>query len=217
MPGFAIAGELPLSGVLRDLADRRPLFHSEADFQHELARQITMERPDLAVRLEVPLVLDQSSGKREWLDMRITSPAGAVTALELKYATDRLDAVVDGERFNLSRRAAQDITTYDIVKDVGRIERFIEAGCADNGAVVLLTNEAWYWKVPVHDRVTGAGQFRVHEGVQLTGARTWQAGSGAGTQKGREQPIVLTGVYPCAWLDYSRIGHQPFRVLTISA
>ena len=214
--GVIVAGTVPLVTALTELAVRRPVFHSEADFQHELAWQLRTAAPTLSVRLEIPLILEPTSGKRERLDLLISSPSGARTAIELKYCTDRLDTTVNGERFNLARRAAQDISTYDIVKDIGRIERFIAVGEADSGAVVLLANDPWYWKPPISPRVTGAGQFRVHEGAVLAGDRVWQVGSGPGTQRGREMPISLSGSHVCHWVDYSRVDGHLFRVLTIA-
>lgn len=210
-----IAGTVLVADVLGALSQRRPVFHSEADFQHELAWQIRMADPSLAVRLEIPLVLDAATGRREWLDLRVTSREGTRTAIELKYVTDRLETTVEGERFNLARRAAQDITTYDIVKDVARLERFVTAGEADDALLILLANDAWYWKTPTNDRAIGSGQFRVHEGTLLTGVRTWQAGSGPGTRKGREAPIGLWSQYRCHWVDYPTVPAGPFRMLVL--
>ena len=41
--------------LMASLARRRPVFCSEADFQHELAYEIRMSDPGLSVRLEWPL------------------------------------------------------------------------------------------------------------------------------------------------------------------
>jgi hypothetical protein len=41
-----------VNGAMNRLALRRPVFHSEADFQHGLAWQIQLDHPDARVRLE---------------------------------------------------------------------------------------------------------------------------------------------------------------------
>ena len=41
--------------VMSDMAGRRPVFCSEADFQHELAMELRMRQPDQQIRLEYPL------------------------------------------------------------------------------------------------------------------------------------------------------------------
>ena len=97
-----------LATGLSRLALRRPLFHSEADFQHELAWQVRLNHPDARARLEVPFPRSPGKG-RGWLDLLVRFACRMTFGLELKYLTGRLDAVVDGERFALSRRAAQDI------------------------------------------------------------------------------------------------------------
>jgi hypothetical protein len=40
------------AAILGALALKRPIFHSEADFQHAVAWEIHSRRPELSVRLE---------------------------------------------------------------------------------------------------------------------------------------------------------------------
>jgi len=47
-----LPGHVPLQQVLTVLAERRPVVHSEADFQHALAWEAHRLDPDLRVRLE---------------------------------------------------------------------------------------------------------------------------------------------------------------------
>ena len=44
-----------LAAALTALAERRPVFHSEADFQHELAWLVRERYSDVGVRLERPV------------------------------------------------------------------------------------------------------------------------------------------------------------------
>jgi hypothetical protein len=46
---------IEIDTVMARLAQRRPLFCSEADFQHELAYDLRRSDPDVNVRLEYPL------------------------------------------------------------------------------------------------------------------------------------------------------------------
>jgi hypothetical protein len=46
---------LPVSAVLAALANLRPIFHSEAEFQHAIAWEIHKRLPRASVRLERPV------------------------------------------------------------------------------------------------------------------------------------------------------------------
>ena len=58
---------LDIHQVMADLANRRPVFHSEADFQHELALEIRRVWVDCPIRLEFPPFPDRD--KRMALDI----------------------------------------------------------------------------------------------------------------------------------------------------
>ena len=45
--------------ILQELAKKRPVFHSEADFQHALAWEIYSSDNDYSIRLEYPFQHDQ--------------------------------------------------------------------------------------------------------------------------------------------------------------
>jgi hypothetical protein len=47
--------DLSVSAVLTALAKQRPIFHSEADFQHAIAWEIHKHLPRASVRLERPI------------------------------------------------------------------------------------------------------------------------------------------------------------------
>ena len=94
-----------VEATLKRLADDRPVFHSEADFQHALAWSLREQFPDLAVRLEYPL---PSEGGRAYADVWLRTPEGPIV-LELKYWKRNLQITIDGEEFNLPDQGAQDI------------------------------------------------------------------------------------------------------------
>lgn len=201
-----------LMALIPGLALRRPVFHSEADFQHGLAWEAQTARPELAVQLESRpvrgmhvdlLFVDRMDGHR--------------LAVELKYFTDRLGADVEGERFDLTHQSAHDVRSYDCVKDIARIEQMIAAHYAHSGVVLALSNDSWYWRAPSRTGITNAHAFRLHDGSVLSGSRAWGPKTGAGTKNGREAPLDLSGTYTLKWRDYSDLPVQRglFRYLAV--
>jgi hypothetical protein len=207
-----VASSVDLREAIEHLASSRRVFHSEADFQHALAWQIHAMDDQIAVRLEThpePTVR---------LDMLLSrSDRGRHSAIELKYPTALWSGEIDGEQFALKNHGAQDITSYDIVKDVHRVERFVAGKDGWDGAVIVLTNDSSYWRAPTHERITNAAAFRTHDGLSLAGTRTWGPSTGPGTMKNREAALELSGAYDLQWQDYSQVGDRngAFRYLLI--
>src|SRR5436309_960178 len=104
-----------VGATMAALACSRPIFHSEADFQHSFAWQIHLADPDARVRLEPRVLRDPPIA----LDLAITSRARRI-AVELKYLVRAFSAEQDGEKFALRPQGAQDIRRYDFIKDVAR-------------------------------------------------------------------------------------------------
>lgn len=197
---------------LETLRQSRPVFHSEADFQHALAWAIQMSDASARVRLETR----PAPGMR--LDMLISRPdLGRHLVLELKYLTASWTGDVGSERFELLNQGAQDIRAYDVVKDVQRVEQFVGGQPGWSGVVLVLTNDPGYWSRPTHGRITNADAFRIYEDQMISGNRAWGAATGAGTMKDRERAIYLHGEYRCRWSDYSVLPGRKgrFRMLVI--
>jgi hypothetical protein len=202
-----------LESWLASLRRARQVFHSEADFQHALAWAIHMSDPQARVRLETR----PAHGMR--LDLLISRPdLGKHLALELKYLTAAWTGEADGEQFELLSQGAQDIRAYDVVKDMQRVEQFVEGKPGWSGAVLVLANDPGYWSRPGHGRATNADAFRIYEDQVVSGRRAWGPGTGAGTRKGREAAIELGGDYTCRWSAYSALPgrHGTFRLLVIA-
>lgn len=126
-----IVGRLRAADVMAELADVRPVFHSEADFQFALARVIERLAPDVDVRLEVPFRTAATRGRSKYVDLVCRAP-GVVTAVELKYFT-RAWAGTDGisdELFELRNHAATDLARLYFVSDLVRLEDFCADGLA---------------------------------------------------------------------------------------
>jgi hypothetical protein len=117
----------------------------------------------------------------------------------------------------LKSHGASDIGFYDIVKDITRIERFIQEQAGWLGFVITITNEPRYWNLPRSEGASNAQAFRVSEGLTLTGSRQWGANTG-GTNRGREKALELQGTYELHWRDFSQISEKAsgkFRALVI--
>ncbi|MGV8965382.1 MAG: hypothetical protein ACOH2F_03810 [Cellulomonas sp.] len=191
----AIAGHVSIAELMTGLAKQRPVFHSEADFQHAFARALWEAAPDVQSRLEVP---NRSSSGSEHLDL-LCIGANARTAIEFKYWTRSWTgtAGTPTEEYRLKAHAATDIARRNFVFDIARLERFGEQ-TRQNGIALILTNESSLWAAPPQRAAkTRDSAFRIHEGSTLAGTLLW--GGGDYPANTRE----LHGKYDLAWTDYS--------------
>jgi hypothetical protein len=195
--------------VMAALAGTRQVFHSEADFQHAFAWKLQTAHAAAQVRLET------RPSRSVRLDL-LAVVEGSRVAIEFTYLLRRFAAEVDHERFELPDHAARDVSRYDIVKDISRLEALVPV-VADIGFAVVLTNDPNYWERSRRDDVVDAA-FHVYEGRELSGSLAWHARAGAGTTRSRETALALRGVYVANWRDFSRIegsGHGHFRYLAV--
>ncbi len=191
--------------LLAQLARRRPIFHSEADFQHERAWQIRACYPCVEIRLEVPFGIDGSNdpGKgrsRAALDILIRH-RGRKMALELKYMCAGLSHIIDDESFSLKNQSAHDVRRYDVWKDVERMEAFVNNHPGASAAVIALTNDPAYWAGPKKTN-TNEAEFSLRERRREKGSLEWAPQTSGGTKRGRENPICLKNSYELHWKDY---------------
>lgn len=170
---------LDIPGVLDRLAVDRPVFHSEADFQHAMARRIHQDdHPTARIRMETR----PQRGVR--LDL-LVDLSGERTAIELKYFIRRFTAIVHDELYDLPNQGAHDISRDEFVKDIVRVETCIRSGFASHGWALALSNDQGYWGIGRKlDPIDNA--FRIHDGRALTGLLTWGPTAGAGTMRSRE-------------------------------
>lgn len=205
-PEPLIAGRVPARELLSRLAAHRPVFHSEADFQHAFARAIWQTDPELDVRLEAR----QPGPKPEYLDLLVLGP-NTKTAIEFKYFTRHWAGTIapSDESYELKAHAATDLARHGFVRDIERLERF-GTPARQNGLAIMLTNEPALWNPPRRPGTRDAA-FRIHEGQPLTGSLVWGHGDYPANDR------TLAGTYTCAWRDYSDPpeGSGPFRYLLI--
>jgi hypothetical protein len=199
--------------IMKDLAKQRPIYHSEADFQHSFAWEIHRRLPDAAVRLELPF---EDQRRKLHLDVWISKNQTEL-AVELKYKTRALDAEVQGEAFSLRDQSAQDLGRYDFIKDIVRLEQITADRPSAIGYAILLTNDSAYWTSGIGLNAIYAA-FRLEEGTVLQGTLAWGKGASQGTVRSRETPLALRGKYKVHWQDYSEVPGKrycKFRLVCI--
>jgi len=95
-----ISNMIDIGQTLKVLSSKRPIFHSEADFQQALAWQIHEEYPTCSIRLERKVTqLDNTMYVDIW-----ATENDANVAIETKYRTKLLEVIVDREQFDLLNR-----------------------------------------------------------------------------------------------------------------
>lgn len=189
-----IAGRVPVRRLMHSLSLERPVFHSEADFQHSFARTLWELDPEIKTRLEV-----RQGETREYLDLLAIGPSRH-TAIEFKFWSQRWSGTVGEppERYQLKNHAATDLARRNFVFDLARLERF-SAVPEMSGLAVMVTNDASLWSPPRTQQSTRDAAFRVHEGRVLEGTLLWGGGDYPANTR------HLAGSYQLTWSDYSEL------------
>lgn len=202
--------ELPeLRDILSQLGGTRPIFHSEADFQHAFAWAINVRHPTARVRLEEHV--------RPGVHLDLSFEVGGQrTRVELKYLVRAYSAIRDGEHFQLRSQATQDIRRYDVALDLVRLEQLVEGRVVDAGLAIVLTNDAGYWQESRNSDTVDVA-FRLHQGRRLSGTLAWGPSAGQATMRKRESALTLIGEYVTDWTDYSSLPGSGgrFRYLAV--
>ncbi len=193
---------MQIAQALSKLASQRPVFCSEADFQHSLAWRLREEIRPERIRLEYSL--EPKANKRLDIWMQV---GGQQVAFELKYKT-RLFTYRDPERgamdLQLRNQSAQDQARYDFLADIKRLEDFVALHSNAIGYALLLTNDRQYWRMPRHKDTCDAA-FRIHNGRRIEAGPKldWRAGTKRGTKSGRTASITLGHSYTIKWETYA--------------
>jgi hypothetical protein len=189
--------------LLDDLSKKRPVFHSEADFQHALAWLIHEKYPAISIRLEQPF------GNVGEIDILLLKDDSEFL-LELKYKTSKTLLDLNGEQYHLKSHGAQPLGRYDGIKDISRVEQSERPG-----ATIFLTNESQYWRVsPMGNGAAFSMQDEriIYSPIMLEWTNIENTNSiGAG----RIYPIELRSNYAFCWRKFSQIGPNIFRYLLI--
>lgn len=204
---------IDITKVLVDLASKRSIFHSEADFQHALAWEVHQQCQTCSTRLEFK---PPHLTNRIYIDIWVTQK-DAILAIELKYKTRGLHVEAGEETFDLLDQGAQVVGRYDFLKDIQRLEQIVSGQNDITGYAILLTNDSAYWSPPRNNR-TVYDSFRINQGRTLTGWLGWGSSASGGTMHTREEAISIDGVYNLDWQDYSepsRKSYGKFRYLLV--
>lgn len=204
---------IDIADILAGLSTKRPVFHSEADFQHALAWEIHERWPHCSLRLEFK---PPHTDKRIHVDIWATNH-NASLAVEVKYKTRILTVDLPGEPFKLKDHSAQDTGRYDFLKDLQRLEEITAQHKNTVGYAILLTNDSAYWKVPRDGRTVDAS-FRIHDGKTVSVTLQWGSAASEGTTQSRAEPIMIKGIYRLVWQVYSepsRSAYGLFRYLLV--
>jgi hypothetical protein len=205
---------LNVDDLLTGLAKERPVFHSEADFQHSLAWQLHLQYPTAQIRLE--RVFDPLK-VRLHIDIYCVID-NETYFFELKYKTCAASFSGTGEEFNLQNHSAYPPSRYDFVKDLSRLEAVVRnSDRLAYGFAILLTNDKAYWCAP-HRTGGVSAAFCIHEGQRISGEVGWGPIASLGTKKNREEAIKLAAEYLLRWRDYSNLDtrvQSHFRYLCV--
>jgi hypothetical protein len=129
-----LAESIPLCDMLTMLRATGPAFLYEAIFWHLRGRLASRSR--LQVRLEVRA----DGGTRESVEVMLSRPdLGTATFIGLKFVKAAWSGVVSGEQFHLPNTGAHDIVPYDVVKQITRLERFVDGRPGSNGLLLCVT------------------------------------------------------------------------------
>lgn len=198
--------------LLSKLSRKRPIFHSEADFQHELAWLIHECYPNAKIRLELP---SGNIDKKEHLDLVVTLN-NQIVVIELKYKKTAITIEVYNEIFSLKSDSALDISRYDYLKDIERIENYVDRNNGSIGYAIMISNEDIFWREMKPGQNSEA--FFIHEGRLLPKGLElrWHTKASKGTMFGRTKSLTLKDEYIMNWKDYSILGdgrYKKFKVL----
>lgn len=180
--------------ALASLSRTRPIFHSEADFQHALAWELHRALPDVSVRLEVPLAAPK--GVLDLLLIQSTRRVG----IELKYGRGLLTCYHAGEKFCLPAHPLP-VVRYEFWQDVERLQHWVENRTLTEAFALCLSNNPGCWMPG--NRATTQDQIRFHDSL-------CQSGTLALDPRPRSDEkfasIALTREYVCSWKEYSRVS-----------
>ena len=93
-----------LDDILFKLGEKRPIFHSEADFQHSLAWEIHLQK-NSELRLEYPYRKDPETIYQ--VDI-VVLEKDKIIPIELKYKTKEFNKIIYKEMYSLKNHGADD-------------------------------------------------------------------------------------------------------------
>ncbi|MGF7003434.1 hypothetical protein M2149_001835 [Lachnospiraceae bacterium PFB1-21] len=181
---------------MKTLAVKRPVFHSEADFQFCLAFELKNTLGDDAkIYCEYPVasLKLEAEKRRPHLDILI-SVGGKKIPIELKYRPKASTIEYDNEVFELKPQGDNTWSRYDFLKDVLRIENYKNddaSHCEEGYAIFLTDNMIFKEDKPSKHKLSLANKI---EGEYY---RTYI--------NEKKQLLEIKGIYTPNWHDYRDI------------
>jgi len=189
--------------VLRKLEEKRPIFHSEADFQYAFSRVLNEMDDKAEVRLEYPIrfISDKKNRKidNRALDIWIKNKK---IAIELKYALKKIDFSHKGEAYSLKSSRIHNLR-YSFVKDVSRTEDLVWANKIKKGYAIVISNNRSMWS-----KGEGGSEMFSLDTI-LKGKMKWTI------ETSKKIPIKLRGEYSMDWKKYSQLDDHRFRYMAL--
>lgn len=201
------------------LSERRPIFHSEADFQFALAMLMSEDDQVSKIRLERRIALRGPLRDRAYVNVDILAHLdGQPVGLEVKYPKRSLEctAPADGELedFRLPEGAC-DVDAPEFWHDTARMERLIAEEVIFAGASLMLSNYKLWEPNRLMSARSKAHAFALYDGRTVEAGQTlaWREA----TAKVDTGPVHLQHEYHCRWQPYSIVGggDTEFRYLVL--
>jgi len=125
------------------MSKQERMFISEADFQFNFGRYLDKLPEVKEVIFEYAV---RTEKKNEYIDLVVKDKNNKYLGIELKYNTKKEKIKFDGREFILKNQGAHDLTRVSWVKDVFRLEKFINKDkIIDKGVFIGLTNDKAIW------------------------------------------------------------------------
>ena len=191
---------------MNELAQLRPVFHSEADFQHELG--CLLKSKGHLVRLERPYYLAVPNFPNP-IKVELDVEVDGIVSIELKFKTTLCNTVVNGESFNLKDHSAPNLGRFDVVDDARRVRNLVDHGPHKFGFSVLLTNSQYYWANDAQNTMSASFDLTNGRVFQIGQMLNWTGDPRANSvsQKRLEPyaPIAVQFNETSLWNEYSEI------------
>lgn len=182
--------------VLAKLAEKRPIFHSEADFQHSLAWQIKEIYRKAEVRLEVrsPLIIDEIE-KDGYIDLVIIHESHKIF-IEVKYKVKNFKITVPlnntFESFDLKSHGAHTDNRKHFYHDIKRLEFLLSVDNYKNAeAYAIFLSNDYLYENPYTNQLN---IYKETFPISLNQTLEWHEYSSFGTEKSENFKYLLVPI-----------------------
>jgi tRNA splicing endonuclease len=185
---FTAKGEVPISQF--DLRDKLAQHLKQLGYRVDTGRHVGTAKIDI------------------WAE---NSNDNESIAIEVRYKTASLQTMHQDKHVHLKNQGAQDVSRYDFLKDLEKVEHVVAGRPGMKGYALLITNDHLYWNSPKKQDSVDE-DFLVYEERILNGILSWRENASKGTTSGREAPIRLNGSYRLNWQHYLNLGEGKNKV-----